>query len=278
MLAAMYFAVRHETRYRYDVPVSLGPHTLRLTPQPDRVQLHRHTIHASPQPVAHNVFWDVFGNQVGELRFVGSCQELLIVSEFQLDTLPPLLPTFQPALPWPTDPHEPRAFYGLAPAADSVRAFAAGIASEVGYDALAFLDRLAFVLFSTFERGVRTSGNANTAADTLASRSGACRDLTVLFLEACRSLGIAGRFVSGYQAAAQTPDNQSFLHAWAEVRLQGVGFCGWDPMHGVRVGAGHVKLCAAPEQLATMPVEGGFTFAGTTVRSTLDHSLRIQTR
>ena len=274
----MYFAVRHETRYRYDVPVSLGPHTLRLTPQPDGIQLHRHAIHATPQPVAQRALWDAHGNLVTELQFVGSCQELQIVSEFELDTLQPRQPMLQLRLPLARDFHLPGELYGLGSAAPSVRDFAADIANQVSHDVLGFLDRLAYVLFSTFERGVRTSGNAHTAADTLASRSGACRDLTVLFMEACRSQGIASRFVSGYQASAQTPDNQSYLHAWAEVHVPGVGFFGWDPMHGVRVGEGHVKLCAAPEQLATMPVEGGFSFAGTTVRSTLDHSLRVAAR
>jgi transglutaminase-like putative cysteine protease len=98
-----------------------------------------------------------------------------------------------------------------------------------------------------------------------------------LFLAACRCQGLAARFVSGYQAQAQTPDGQRHLHAWAEVFLPGAGFHGWDPMHGVRVGAGHVALCAAPDQAATMPIEGGFFFQGATVNSTLDHSVRIST-
>ncbi len=48
--------------------------------------------------------------------------------------------------------------------------------------------------------------------------------------------------------------------------------------HGIRVGDGHVALCAAPTQAETMPIEGGFYFDGATVNSTLDYSLRIATR
>ena len=90
--------------------------------------------------------------------------------------------------------------------------------------------------------------------------------------------GIVGRFVSGYQAQADTPDGQRHLHAWAEVFLPGGGWRGWDATHGLRVDQGHVALCAAPSQAATMPIEGGFSFQGPTVNSTLDHSVRITTR
>ena len=48
-------------------------------------------------------------------------------------------------------------------------------------------------------------------------------------------------------------------------------------MHGVPDTGGHVALCVAPEQAATMPIEGGFFFQGPAVNSTLDHSVRIST-
>ena len=41
------------------------------------------------------------------------------------------------------------------------------------------------------------------AAETLARVRGACRDLAVLFIAICRTLGLAARFVSGYRAGAQ---------------------------------------------------------------------------
>jgi hypothetical protein len=46
-------------------------------------------------------------------------------------------------------------------------------------------------------------------------------------------------------------------------------------MHGVAVTDGHVALCAAPDQAATMPVEGGFY--GNGVTSTLDYRVEIAT-
>jgi transglutaminase-like putative cysteine protease len=272
----MHFVVRHQTCYRYDVPVTLSTHTLRLTPQ--RVQLRRHTLRVAPEPVTRHATLDAYGNEIMTLTFVGSCQELRVESEVELYTLPGPRLTELPVLPWPIDAQTSSEYYGRAPIDPRVQSFAHALAAETGYASLPFLDHLANTLFTRFDRGVRTVGAAQAAAQTLASGSGACRDLTVLFMEACRSLGIASRFVSGYQAAAQTADGGRYLHAWAEVLLPGIGFCGWDPMHGLRVGEGHVALCAAPEQAQTMPVEGGFTFRGAVVSSTLDFALYIDTR
>ena len=93
---------------------------------------------------------------------------------------------------------------------------------------------------------------------------------------ACRSLGIAARFDSGYQAQADTPDGRRHLHAWPEVFLPGLGWRGFDPTHGIAVTDGHVALCAAPDQADTMPVEGGFYGEGIT--ATLDYRVEIATR
>ena len=92
-------------------------------------------------------------------------------------------------------------------------------------------------------------------------------------MEASRSLGIPARFVSGYQAHADTPDGRRHLHSWSEVFLPGLGWQGFDPMHGLPVTDGHVALCAAPGQVATMPVEGGFYGDGVT--STIAYDVRI---
>jgi transglutaminase-like putative cysteine protease len=99
--------------------------------------------------------------------------------------------------------------------------------------------------------------------------------VTALFMAACRSLGIAARFVSGYQAEADTPDGRRHLHAWPEAFLPGVGWRGFDPTHGLAVTDGHVALCAAPDQAATMPIEGGFYGDG--VASTLEYDVQIAT-
>ena len=275
----MRFHIRHDSLYRYDVPVQLGEHVLRLLPRPGSVRVIAQRLSVEPEPLGVEHALDDHGNAIARARFGGSTQNLRVLSELELDTFtPPDLSPSGARLPLGGAP----AGDGLAPYRGGwihpdVERFAAGLAAEAGHEPVAFLDHLTRTSFARMERGVRPTGEARAAHETLALGSGACRDLSVLFLDACRSQGLAARFVSGYQAQAQTPDGQRHLHAWAEVNVPGAGWRGWDPMHGVRVGDGHVALCVAPQQAATMPIEGGFYFQGPSVSSTLDCSVTIRT-
>jgi transglutaminase-like putative cysteine protease len=275
----MRFSVCHETHYRYSAPVALAAHLLRLTPRADRAILRMHRLTIDPLPSVRQDLMDRYGNPLTQLEFEGSSRHLRIESLFDLETHPSPAPSCLalPPLPWPSGRSGAMADY-LPPQDqdESVRAFAAGLACESGWEVPSFLECLNQTLFTRTIRHIRPEGAAQAPAHTLAAGKGACRDLTVLFMAACRCLGIAARFVSGYQAHAESFDGHRHLHAWAEVFLPGSGWHGFDPMHGLPVTDGHVALCAAPDQAATMPVEGGYYGDGVT--STLDYKVRITAR
>jgi transglutaminase-like putative cysteine protease len=267
----MRFEVEHVSRYEYSLPVALGPHVLRLLPQGPALYVVWREIRIEPTPISQFVEVDSYGNEVLRVAFTGSTSGLTISSQFHAQTSEPpaLTPGGWPPLPWGGS--------ASSSAASEVATFALELLGRTGGELVTFLDALSTVLCQRTDRQVRWEGPAHTPLDTLRSARGACRDLTLLFMECCLSLGIPTRFVSGYQAAADTADGQRHLHAWPEVHLPGLGWRGWDPMYGLRVSAGHVRLCAAPTQLETMPVEGGYTFIGATLNSTLSYSVRIAT-
>jgi transglutaminase-like putative cysteine protease len=275
----MRFTVRHETRYRYSVPVVLAPHVLRLTPRSHH-QSQTRSLVVQPEPVELHEEDDAHGNRVARVTFSDRATgELRIDSRFELETSAPLLVSeVSPGLPWTLPSPDQLGAYRQGAFVDAaVAAFARMVAAEVGQQPIAFLDHLCRTIHARADKQVRTAGDAQAAAETLASWQGACRDFTVLFMESARSLGMPARFCSGYQAAAETPDGRRYLHAWPEVFVPGVGWRGWDPTHGVAAGEGHVALCAAPDQAGTMPVVGGFYFDGSSITSTLDFDLRITT-
>jgi transglutaminase-like putative cysteine protease len=271
------WAIRHETVYRYSTPVAFAPHVLRLTPRADSVLRASRTLFVSPSPSETVDFSDAFGNTCTRVTFgPGHAGELIIDSRLEVEILarPAWQSALAPALlPWTPPQSDALYSYRQPDGSAEVAALAARLAFEVGYAPLDFFDLLCRRLYTTLDRKIRIEGAAQTPAETLASGRGACRDLTVLFLAVCRSMGVAGRFVSGYQGQEQSPDGKRHLHAWPEVFVPELGWLGWDPTHGVVAGPGHVALSAAPEQAATMPVDGGFYFNGPTVTSTLSYDI-----
>jgi transglutaminase-like putative cysteine protease len=275
----MRFSVRHQTIYRYSTPVRLAGHVLRMNPRPDAGALISRSLAIEPEPIRRADAIDRFGNLVTRVDFDGLTDVFRIESRFEIDVAAaaPISAADPPAaLPWGSDASDSNAVYLAGEAADgAVRAFARKHAVESGGDPLAFLDRLNATIFRKIRHDIRPDGAARPPEETLALGHGACRDVTMLFLAACRSLGIPARFVSGYQAHADTPDGRRHLHAWAEAFVPGSGWRAYDPTHGLHVSEGHVALCAAPDQAATMPVEGGYY--GPPVSSNLSYAVEIAT-
>ena len=272
----MRFSVRHQTIYRYASPVRLAAHRLRLTPRPDAGALLSRTLVVEPAPTRREEALDAFGNLVARLEFEGLTDVFRIDSRFEVEISPAPARVASPApLPWRPEPRDANAAYLEGEADGAVRAFARRLAVESGADPLGFLDRLNRTLYRDIRHDIRPDGAARPPEETLALGHGACRDVTALFCAACRSLGVPVRFVSGYQAHADTPDGRRHLHAWAEAFAPGLGWRGYDPTHGVNVSDGHVALAVAPGQAATMPVEGGYY--GAAVSSTLDYAIEIAT-
>lgn len=270
----MRFTVRHLTRYGYSAPVRLGPQRLRLSPRTEGVTLHSAEIAVTPAPVTRVDRTDVWGNPLTRLTFGRKTRELVIESRFTLDTHAPASPAEAlPALPWGAP--APSAFLPREAVDPEVAAFAANLAAATRGRTEAFLSALNETLFTRTDRHIRLTGNAQTPAETLATAKGACRDLTMLFIAVARTQGIPARFVSGYQAQAESVDGRRHLHAWPEVLLPGQGWRGYDPTHGVPVTDGHVALCVAPGQAGTLPLEGGFR--GPEVTTTLDYEVVIDT-
>ncbi|MFZ2313343.1 MAG: transglutaminase family protein [Methylobacter sp.] len=104
----------------------------------------------------------------------------------------------------------------------------------------------------------REEPGVQTPADTLTRRTGSCRDFATLFIEACRSLGLAARFVSGYLYSLTLPQGQGATHAWSEVYLPGAGWKGFDSTSGQVVGNQHITVAVSRHPESVPPVSGSF--------------------
>ena len=117
-----------------------------------------------------------------------------------------------------------------------------------------------------FTYHLREEPGVQSPATTLTSHAGSCRDFATLFIEACRSLGLAARFVSGYLYSPMLPQGQGTTHAWSEVYLPGAGWKGFDSTSGQVVGNQHIAVAVSRHPESVPPVSGSFTI-GPNVKS-----------
>jgi transglutaminase-like putative cysteine protease len=158
---------------------------------------------------------------------------------------------------------------------DDVASFAKRLYEESGGQLPTFLNLLNQAIYTDFEFLHRGEGDPWAPSDTLDQMRGACRDYAVLFIEACRSLGIAARFVSGYQEGDDDQDRRD-LHAWAEVYISGGGWRGYDPTHGLVVADRHVAVAGSAFPRCAAPFVGSFRGTGATATMEAEIELRCE--
>ena len=290
----MLLSIRHHLRYVYGRPVFLEPMTLRLTPKQDcSQQLLVHSLRLDAAPAGSSAIQAADGSGALVCWFLEERDQLEITMEARVRTLRPnpfdWIITFAAAqrLParYPAAEAAALAAYldrplgigpgaGDGPGAGSVAAWAAGLAVAVEHDTAAFLIELADRIHHDFQHVGRFEGEPMAPEQTLAGRSGACRDTAMLFVAACRSQGLAARFVSGYSIHHPPEVTEHELHAWAEVYLSGAGWRGYDPSLGLAVADGHLVLATAPDHRLAAAVTG--TYRGTGVTSTMTYALSVR--
>lgn len=279
----MLFHIRHQLSYHYERPVFLEPMVLRLTPRQDCSQLllrRRLSLQAPPTGLSRVLEPD--GNAVEVAWFEHSRPSLTIELELVVETLRSnpfdWIITREQArrLPLVYSDAERNSLApclaGRIPAA--VQVWADGLAAEVEGSSSAFLMHLADRIHHDFHHIGRLDGEPMTPEETLAGRRGACRDTAMLYVAACRSQGLAARFVSGYSMHHPEEVTEHELHAWAEVYLSGGGWLPYDPSLGLAVADGHVALAAAPDHRLAAPVSG--SYRGTGVGSTMDYAVSVR--
>lgn len=282
----MFFHIRHALRYVYGQPVFLEPTTLRLAPRSDPAQwLLHHELRVQPQPGGSSRVLEADGGEAVVLWFDPLQQELSIEVEMVVRTTRSnpfdWIVTHPPALVLPAayPPSEARSLLACLPeswpVAHPVQQWAAELASEVDGCTTTFLLHLADRIHADFHHRGRPDGEPMPPADTLATRTGACRDTAMLFVAACRSLGLAARFVSGYSMHHPEEVSEHELHAWAEVYLPGAGWRGYDPSLGLAVADGHVVLTASPDHHLAAAVSG--SYRGTGVGSSMRYAVEVRT-
>lgn len=277
--------IEHETTYEYAEAVTLLPHKLLLRPREGHdLRIESADLTISP---AHHLQWqrDVYGNSVAWARFVEPSHRLSIVSRLLLQhyddqPLDFLVADFAVFYPFQYEAAE-RVDLGpyLLPVFVSDQSLLGAWLQPFWQpgqvvETYVLLDMINKAITRDFAYQQREQPGVQTPATTLANRSGSCRDSATLFIEACRNLGLAARFVSGYLCSTALAQGQGATHAWAEVYLPGAGWKGFDPTSGQVVGNDHIAVAVSRHPERVPPVSGSF-FAATPQSPRMHVAVRV---
>jgi transglutaminase-like putative cysteine protease len=261
--------IRHTTSYSFAAPVRLGPHTLLLRPREGHdLRIASSALNIDPEAV---VTWrrDLYDNVLGVAVFAEEAATLLTIESrvtVELyDTMPLDFIVEQHALHFPFEYRRDERV-GLKPYLTPVYRDDPRLAhwlepyrfSPKGTETFAVLDRMNRQIHGDFGYEVREEEGVLSPKETLTRRQGSCRDLATLFVESCRRLGIAARFVSGYVHGPATEAGGAATHAWAEVYLPGAGWKGFDPTNASVVGPDHIPVAVHRDPERVPPLAGSF--------------------
>jgi transglutaminase-like putative cysteine protease len=277
----MRISATHSTVYRYDFPVYLEPHIFRLRPRMNSAQrLLAYDLQITPTPAGTTECLDQDGNLALNAWFNATTTELSVASRFTVELLrenPFDYLLIGESLNLPLWYREPLCtaltpYRQDAHIAESVKLYAKSVGAKAQWNALWFLTALSRQIYQTFRQTVRPDGLPWPSDRTLGRVEGSCRDLAVLFCDVCRAMGIAARFVSGYECASADRQD-SYMHAWAEVYLPGIGWRGYDAARGLAVSNTHVAVAAGFDPDLASPVAGWYSGGS---QSRMEASLRLR--
>lgn len=232
------------------------------------IQVHDFSLSVLPLSQGSSNFSDLDGNNLIKLWFTQPTQQLSIQTTAKVETkcTNPFAYMLEPwaiALPfdYPSSLLQQLKPY-LQPHGFVADSSAVELAQELlitaQSDTLNFLFSLNQRIYQDCEYVVRDTGEPFPPGITWRDKKGSCRDYAVLFMEVCRTMGIAARFVSGYQEGDAQQQSRD-LHAWVEVYLPGAGWRGYDPTLGLIISDRHISLAASAIPNYAAAVEGVVT-------------------
>lgn len=275
-------ALNHYTRYRYDRPVELSPHVIRLRPAPhSRTPIRAYSLRILPKE--HFINWqqDPFGNYLARVVFPEKTTEFSVEVDLVADltVINPFdffLEEYAEKFPfaYPAELAEELAPYLQIRERDA-RLMAwlddVELAPRATMDFLVTLNQR---LQREVTYSIRMEPGVQTCEETLERAIGSCRDSAWLLCQILRHLGLASRFVSGYlvqltadfkalDGPSGPEEDFTDLHAWTEVFLPGAGWVGLDPTSGLLASEGHIPLACSPDPSSAAAISGVMSEAKT---------------
>lgn len=289
--------VRHITSYTYARPVGFGQHRVLFRPRDSYDQRLRSAhIAILPEPTTLRWMHDTFNNAVLIAEFDSKAAELRFETNIELEHTPdagPLVVSHRKAKTWPfaygaeEQPDLAPVMRRHYPDDGEVEQWARRFIKPKGMtDTGHLLATMTMAIRESFTYSRRQNPGTQQPLQTLTTRTGTCRDFALLMMEACRSLGLAARFVTGYiyvpSRDGSTTRGGGATHAWCQIYLPGAGWVEFDPTNGIVGNRDLIRVGVARDPRQAIPLSGSFVgdkadFLGMTVQVNVTKAAAAET-
>lgn len=256
----MILEIHHETRLEYSSPVIESLTEVRMEPASDEDQSVR-SFYLSISPLAETYrFYDGFGNRVHHFNVLPSCDEIRIVGASVVETHPQARALQASQSVYPIEEQDLSltaraftAFRGPVKRSELLEPLVAKLRPTEGMPLAELVMKIGGFICSNFEYAKHVTLASSPIDDLLTHRKGVCQDFTHLMIALCREFSIPARYVSGY---VHRPNKESQSHAWCEVWLPDLGWCGLDPTNDRAVDDHFVKVATGRDFTDVPPNKG----------------------
>ena len=282
--------INHTTHYVYSSPVTLGQHRLLLRPRVGHdIRILSSQLDISPLPAKLTWARDGDSNSVAVVDFAPqpttklTIQSSIHVEHYDDQPLDFMVDERAVDFPFLLVPSERIELWPyLIPCYRDQTAVAEWVSSfwhsGQRIETYVLIDQMNRAIANTFTYQAREEPGVQRPSETLASRSGSCRDFATLLMEACRFLGLPARFVSGYASTEDIPAALGSTHAWTEIFLPGAGWKGFDSTGGIVTGTKHIAVAVGRDPESLPPISGAFSSHESNVSSKLKVDVSVTSR
>ncbi|TMW72077.1 transglutaminase family protein [Alteribacter natronophilus] len=263
----MKYRIEHINQFHYETPVDQSMNHIRLKPRTDECQRllsYRSEINPSSLTKEHTDLW---GNTV-ETFFIPEVHENLEVKTTSVVSIQrsPFIRMMQYSPEMRNIYHSDLfrkhylAYLNDTPYTYLFRDQIDEVVREVGQN----LDPIQFSLdvMGYIHQRIKYQANVtnvNTKAhEAFPMKTGVCQDFTHIMLGVLRAHLIPARYVSGYLYVGEDSAlvGDAATHAWVEVMVPGIGWCGLDPTNNVEALENHIRVGTGRDYSDLSPLQG----------------------
>jgi transglutaminase-like putative cysteine protease len=248
----MRLKVNHSTHYRYEAPVSYSLLQVRLTPKSRDTQV----VHEWDMQIKGGrkelEFTDQHDNLVVLISIDPGQQELSITSSGTVETFN------THGVKQDQAGYAPLWYFQktteLTKPGQGIKALVKGMPQDFSTE-VAKLHGLAALIAKDVVYQSGATDSFTSAENALSSGKGVCQDHSHIFIAATRMMGYPARYVSGYLMMNDRVEQEAG-HAWAEVRVDGLGWVGFDVSNGISPDERYIRIATGLDYRDAAPISG----------------------